>query len=414
MTYDLAIIGSGPAGIACAKHGARYKLKTVIFEKNKENFGGTCLNFGCIPTKFFLNCAKIGKTWKETVNLNNEIVSKIRKSMLAYFEKTGIEIIFSPAAFLSENTLEAGTKRIEAKNIVIATGARPQAISLPIPYKFGEQMFYETDIGQKFLIIGAGYIGIEFACLLNAFGKNVTVIEKLPQILPSFDSNISSRLKTILERKSITIDTDADISNYKLNEYDQIIVCIGRRPNIEDLGIERTAIFLDQRGFVQSDKTMQTNIKNIYACGDINGKRLLAYVAEYQAQICIENIIGQPTLEDYSSSPECVFSIPQVSRVGLSEQEAKNKNINYRILKSNFLKFSSAYIYNDLDGFAQLIVDERHMIIGAHIISNFASELIGYFSLAIVNKMTFRNFKDLFLVHPTMSEIIPALMRESS
>ncbi|MDD4183047.1 MAG: dihydrolipoyl dehydrogenase, partial [Candidatus Omnitrophica bacterium] len=156
------------------------------------------------------------------------------------------------------------------------------------------------------------------------------------------------------------------------------------------------------------------NIKNIYACGDVAGKRLLAYVAEAQAQVCIDNIMGRKENMDYLSIADCVFSIPQIAKIGILEAEAKEKNLKYKIFKTNFLKFSSSYVYDDQNGFIQVIAGEGDKIIGASIISNQAAELINIFSYAIYNNLTIGSFKKCFFIHPTLSEIIPALFRDAA
>ena len=412
--YDLAIIGTGASGIACAKHALKYGLKTVLFDIEKAAFGGTCINRGCIPAKFLINSSKLSKSWPDNFKQKNDTVLKIKKSTLDYLEKSGIKVIWSRVSFLDKHTLIVNGEKIEAKNIIIATGSRPKPLFSHPKAMFAEDLFLKENIGENFLIVGAGYIGIEFASLLNSLNKRVTIVEKEENILPFFDRNITGRLRILLEKKGIKIDTASDIKNYDLDSFDNVILSVGRMPNIESLDALKIGIFFDKGGWIKTDNSMKTNIENIYACGDITGKKLLAYIAEYQAKICVDNIMGKNAKEDYRAISDCVFSLPSVAKVGILEEEAKTKNIKFRSVKSNFFKFSSSYVYNDQDGFMQVLVDEEDRIIGAGIISFIAAELISIFSYAMQNNLKINTLKDCIFIHPTLSEIIPALLRELS
>ncbi len=407
--YDVAIIGAGAAGIACSKFAVKNGLKAVLIEIEKSAFGGTCLNRGCIPTKFLLNSSKKQKTWKDSFVEKNEVIEKIKESLLKFLESKGVDIILGKCCFLDNKTLDVCGKIIQAENIIIATGSLPKNIVNHPKVIFADNIFENSVLPEKILIIGGGAIGIEFASMCTNFGKTVNVVEKEKLILPMIDSYFSKRLKMLLQKKGIKIDTGKSLSDYDLNEFDMVISAVGRIPNIEGLKIENSGVSIDESGWIKTDKLMKTNIDNIYACGDITGKKLLAYVAEYQASICIENIKGKGIEEDYNGLAECVFSFPQMAKAGVLEEEAKARNIKYRAIKSNFLKFSSAYVYDDTEGFIEIVLDENDYIIGAGIISNFAGELISLFSLSIKNKLKLADVKKCLFIHPTLSEIIPLL-----
>ncbi|MDD4955478.1 MAG: NAD(P)/FAD-dependent oxidoreductase [Candidatus Omnitrophica bacterium] len=409
--YDLAVIGSGAAGLAAARYALAKGLKVVLFDRNRTLFGGACLNRGCIPTKFFLNSSKLGKTWQESFGKKNEIVEKIKKDSISFLEKSGIDLRFGSVSFVDEHTLSCEEKTFSAKNIIIGTGSKPKTLISHPKCIFAEDFFSEQEIGENFLVKGAGYIGIEFSSLLNSFKKRVTLIEKQEEILPFFDASITRRLRIILERRGIKIETSVDIKNYDLESFDKVVSAVGREPDIEGLDIEKTGLFFEKGGWIKTDDKCQTNIKNIYACGDVTGKRLLAYVAEAQAEAAVKNITGENESLNYKSIADCVFSIPQIARIGILEAEAKKQNLKYKVLKTNFLRFSSSYVYGDQDGFLQVIVGEGDRIIGASIISNSAAELVNIFSYAIQNDLTAETFKKCFFIHPTISEIIPALFR---
>ncbi|UCD16086.1 MAG: NAD(P)/FAD-dependent oxidoreductase, partial [Candidatus Omnitrophota bacterium] len=383
--YDVAIIGAGPAGIAAAKLAAGYGLKTVLLEKEENCLGGTCLNTGCIPTKFFLNSAKSRTSWQEAVKGKKQLIEKIKSPLLKHLKTKGITVKYGVVSFLDNKTLSVGEDTLEAKNIIIATGSSSKKIIEEKKCIFAEDIFGLADLPAKILIVGAGYIGIEFASMLNGFGREVLVVEKEARILPEFDYYFSKRLRFYLEKSGIKIHTGRDASGYNLDEFDIVISATGRGAQVSQLNLANINLAREEGGWIKTDKFLRTNLANIYACGDVTGKKLLAYVAEYQAALCLANITGSKTKEDYSGIAECVFSLPQMASVGILEEEAKKRNIKYRVIKSNFLKFSSSYVYDDTDGFIEVVLDDKDKIIGAGIISNSAGELISLFSYCIRN-----------------------------
>ncbi|MFH1771364.1 MAG: NAD(P)/FAD-dependent oxidoreductase [Candidatus Omnitrophota bacterium] len=405
--YDVAIIGSGSAGIACAKEAIKNNLTVVLLEKDISLFGGTCLNKGCIPTKSLINSVKLNYSWNEAFKRKEDIVKSIRDSALFDFKKKGVTVALGQVSFTDNHTLKIDGKKISARNIVIAAGSAPVAL-VGHPQALPAQDFlgYST-IKDKFLIIGAGYIGVEFASILKGYGKSVILIEQKDRILPSFDSSLSKRLEIILKKKGIAIETKKDYSDYDFNKFDKVIVACGRKPNLNDLNVSDLGIALDEAGWIITDKQMRTNVEGVYACGDTTGKIQLASVAQYQGRLCIANIRGSNEEEDYRAVPECVFSLPQAACVGLLEEEAKKRNIEHTVLRSNFLTYSSSYVYGDHDGFIQLIVGQDDRIIGSGIISNHAAELINFFSLAISSNLRLEDLKKCVFIHPTLSEIIP-------
>ncbi|MCQ9206169.1 MAG: NAD(P)/FAD-dependent oxidoreductase [Omnitrophica bacterium] len=407
--YDLAIIGAGAAGIACAKDALAAKFRVILIEREEKYFGGTCLNTGCIPTKFFLNSSKLGKSWEESFSRVKEIVAKIKQPLLFYLEKQGLDIVWGQASFIDKNTLDVSGRKINAENIVIATGSSPKSILNDKRIIPAEELFNKDTLGDKVLIIGAGYIGMEFASLLHNLGKTVCVAEKEDRILPGFDKQLANRLASILSKKGIDIRTSSDVTEFDRDDYDFILSAVGRKPNIAGLKTENVGLSLQNYGWINTDSFMRTNIENIYACGDVTGKMLLAYVAEYQARICVNNIRGTSTQENYKDIAECVFSLPQIAKVGVLDEEVRKENIRYKVLKSNFLRYSSAYVYDDMDGFIKVVVDEKNKIIGAGIISHSAAELINIFSLCIKNGLGLEELRRCLFIHPTISEIIPSL-----
>ncbi|MCK5289072.1 MAG: NAD(P)/FAD-dependent oxidoreductase, partial [Candidatus Omnitrophica bacterium] len=252
--YDIAIIGAGAAGIACSKSAIENGLKVLLIEIGKSSFGGTCLNKGCIPTKFLLNSSKKQKTWKDSFIEKNEIVEKIKEPLFKFLESKGVDIILDKCSFLDNKTLDVGGKEVKAKNIIIATGSLPKTIINHPKIIFADDIFTNSVLPDKILIIGAGAIGIEFASMCNNFGKSVVMVEKEKLILPTFDSYFSKRLKMLLQKKGIKIETDKSASDLDLNDFDMIISAVGRIPNIENLKIENSGVSCDELGWIKTDK----------------------------------------------------------------------------------------------------------------------------------------------------------------
>ncbi len=404
--YDLSIIGAGAAGIAAAKSAIKSGLKTLLIDKSLDDFGGTCLNQGCIPTKFFLNSSKLGKSWETILAENQKLIEKIKTPLFNYLKNKGLEIAWGQASFVDKNSLSLGEKVVKTKNIIIATGSlvndfikHPKLIS-------AQEIFNQKKIPAKVLIVGAGYVGLEIASLLNNLGKKIELVEKEERILPGFDDYLAKRLRVILEKKGVKINTSADLNKFNLKDYQLIISAVGRKPNRENLSLEKAGVKLNSQGWIETDQCLRTNVSNIYACGDISGKKLLAYTAEYQARLCIENIKGNKQAEDYKALPVAVFSLPQAAQVGTLKPAAKE-------IKANFLKFSSSYVYNDLDGFIKVVFDKKETIIGAAIISNQAAELINTLALCIKNNLKLADLKKCLFIHPTLSEMVPLSLFDS-
>jgi glutathione reductase (NADPH) len=414
--YDLAIVGAGAGGIAAAKLALKLGLKTVLIDREQDSFGGTCINRGCIPTKFFLNLAKASKQWGEIFSAKPLLIEKIKSPLLKYLLGKGLVVTWGEARFFDNHTIFVDEEKIEAKSFIIAAGSLPCGLVGYPNAVLAENIFALDNIPQKVIIAGAGYIGIEIASLLNALGADVTIAEMQERILFGFDARLANRFRIILETKGIKINTGKTLDDFSLDEFGLVVMALGRKPDLAALNLLSAGVKVNEKGWIATDKYMHTNVDNIFACGDCTGKMMLAYTAEYQAELCVKNItrgpVGALTEENYHSLATSVFSFPQIAHTGASEEILRDKGVSYRLIKSNFLKFSSAYVYNDTDGYMQIIIDDNGVILGADIISEKAAELIALVSVAIAGKMNVRQLKDCLLVHPTLSEIIPLMLRD--
>ncbi len=411
--HDVAIIGAGPAGIASAKWACKYGLRPLLIDKKETYFGGVCLNKGCIPTKYLANSLKRTCDWQEALAQKNRIVRNIRTQGMQFLAKGGVGLLWGEVRFLDKNSLSINGETIITKYIIIATGSKPKIIIESPKVTVAEELVSAQNLEQRYLIVGAGYIGIEMASLLHQYKREVHVIEKEKNIISGFDPYLANRLRIVLRKKGIKIETEKEIKECDLSRYDKIISAVGRRPYTEDLGLRNVGVSCDDSGWIKTDEFMRTNVDNIYACGDVTGKHLLAYTAEHQARICVENIKrGSSVKENYGALPLCVFSAPVLASVGILGEEAKAKGLEHKVFQTNFLKFSSSYVYDDLDGFLQIVTDSKQQIIGAGIISRVAAELISLLALSVQNKLKIADLQKLILIHPTLSEVISLFSQE--
>jgi len=436
------IIGSGPGG-----YPAALKLKALGADvKIIENldFGGTCLNRGCIPSKAILEIAhrkhnfeeilKFTKNeiqipefnWDKIRNHKNEVVLKIRNSLEKLFQLKKIEIIRGFASFKSENQISVKTKEgeiiYEFDYAIIATGTKP---AYPPPFDLYKEKLTDSDkifdipnFPQKLTIIGAGVIGLELACFFNAMGSNVEIVEILNEILPNEEQQITKFLKTSFEQRGIKFHLGVktqniifegnkkilELENGENIESDEILVSTGRKADFSELDLQKAGI--EYQKWIKVDNNLKTTNPKVYAIGDINGISLLAHSAERQGEIAAENIMGKNKIFDSHIVPNCIYTWPEIASVGFRKKELEEKGIKTKIKRSYFQTLGRAISSLNTDGMCQIITDENDIILGAQIIGGPATEIIHILSLAIKNKMKINELNSIIFAHPTMSEII--------
>lgn len=431
MDYDLAVIGSGWAGFNAALRAKAQGLKVALIERGQ--LGGTCLNRGCIPAKTLLQSAKIytitkkSKTFgietaspqinfSEIQGRKNKIIQQLRQGMESMLG--GIDFISLEARILSNNTLEIGKRQINAKFMLIATGAKPLELK---DIKFDGRKIISSneilcleEIPSSLLIIGGGVIGCEFATLFSALGAQVSIVELMPQLLPGIDKEIAKKLETVFKKKGIEVATNTDAKSLDQIRNDLVLLCVGRTCATEGLGLDELGIKLE-KGRIIVDEYLKTSISNIYAAGDCASKICLAHFAAYQGCIAARNIADPSHLvkSNDSNIPNCIFTDPQIGSVGLTEEEAKNKNMDIRINKLDFKALGMARILDETEGFIKTISDKKTgEILGASIIGPRATELIGILTLAIQSRLRISQVADTILAHPTLSEGITCALKE--
>lgn len=439
---DLIIIGAGPGGYDAAVKAAKAGLKVTIIEK--EHCGGTCLNTGCIPTKTFCKHAELLEELKaaedfginlqllsfdmaKVVDRKNTIVKKLEAAIQELLKTPGITFIRGEAQFVTPHTISVEKEIYSAPNIIIATGSSPKFLPIEgAQYKgvvTSTEMLNLEKIPNRLCIIGGGVIGLEFASIFNSFGSRVTVVEFCKEILPTFDHDISKRLRTILKKKGIEFKLNSTVIGIKEKteatlevkyeekgtsntiEADLVLMAVGRSANLSSLNFEEVGIKCNKHG-VEVNEHMQTSIPGVYAVGDINGTLQLAHAATFQSYIALNHILGQSSSLNLKVCPAAVFTIPELAMVGHTEDTLKKCNMNYITHKNFYRSNGKALAMGCEDGVVKVLTDERGTILGAHILGAHASDLIHEYALAMTKSVTIKDLHNTIHVHPSLSEII--------
>jgi dihydrolipoamide dehydrogenase len=445
MDKDIVVIGGGPGGYVAAIRAAQLGAKVSIIEKGE--FGGTCLNRGCIPTKVLYRNAEILNTLKnidefgikidsysisveEIQNRKHKIVKQLVSGVEQLLKANNIEVILGTASLRDKNTVSillknGEVREIIAKNIIIATGSKPLIPNIPgitLPGVFTSESILEfKEVPYNLAVIGGGVIGMEFAGIFNALGSKVTVIEFLPSILAQVDTDLTKRLSVSIKRKGIDINICTKVlSIEKHNEelivtaegksgeivfaVDNVLVSVGRTPMTFGLGIEILGVAIDRKAILV-DENYETNIPHIYAIGDVNGKSMLAHEASHQGKKVVERIMGYNASYSNEIIPSCIFVFPEIACVGITENEAKEKGIEYKTSKFLFGANGKALALGEGEGMVKIIASqEDNTILGVHIMGPHASDLIHEGAMAINNNMKVENIASMIHAHPTLSE----------
>ena len=427
MMYDAVIIGAGPGGYVCAIEISKLGGKVCIVEKN--GFGGTCTQRGCIPTKYlhsvgdFVRKASISKSYgiDSKIDLDYKIlkskmfttVGKLASGIQLLLKDNGVEIVEGEAEIISPNKVKVGSKILETKNVVIATGSTPVSIS---GYDFKEKIlstdtFWSMEeLPKSIAVIGGGYSGCEFASILNVLGCKVWLIEMEEALMPDNPQEIGKTLEKYMRIDGITVLTNSKVEKITDNgilvngqniDVEKILVCVGRKPNIGSDEMKKLGIEFGSKG-IDVNKKMLTSVSNIYAIGDITGKYQLAHVASKQGEVAAHNITGHDSEMDYSVIPFCVFTFPEVAFVG----DCSGKSGEFP-LRAN----AKANCLEDTRGFLK-VFEKNGICVGAIIIGTRASELIGEVTIAIKTQLKIEKFLEVIHAHPTLSEAFTEAVRD--
>ncbi|MCR1898570.1 dihydrolipoyl dehydrogenase [Irregularibacter muris] len=446
LETDIAILGGGPGGYVAAIMASQRGAKVVLVEK--EKLGGTCLNQGCIPTKALVRASEVYKTvknakefginvgstslnYKKVKERKDQVVKQLVSGIEHLMEHNKITVVKAEGKFKDKHTVEYKGSHaegmIKADHIIIATGSKPGLI--PIPGADSKNVMNSNDflnmesLPSSMTIIGGGVIGMEVAFILNNMGVKVNVVEMMDRILPMCDGDISQELQSIAKAEGIHLYTSSKVTKIlELDNGDSVVVLeqegkekaiyshkvfisIGRSLNVDNIGLEEVGIEYSPKGIAVNEH-LQTNIPNIYAIGDVNGKILLAHVASHQGIVAVENILGREvSTEDII--PAGIFTDPEIAYVGLTEEEVKAKNIKYKVSKFPFGANGKALSYGATEGFVKLMCEEKtQKLLGAHIIGVHATDLIPQLTLAIRKGLTAEDIAQTVHAHPTTAETI--------
>lgn len=449
-TYDVVVVGAGPGGYVCAIRSAQLGLKTAIVEK--QWLGGVCLNVGCIPSKALLKNAEVVHTLRErgkefgfslenlqvdysvAFNRSRQVSSRLTKGVGMLMKKNNIDVHMGSAVLTEKDTIQVTgedgqVSELKAKNIVIATGSHTAMI--PGVTADGKQVVtYQEAILQdhnpeSVIIIGAGAIGIEFATVWSSYGAKVTIVEMLPRILPLEDEESSAELAKAFKKRKIEMLTGTRVLGVETTgngvrvrvsgedgeqtlEAEQALVAIGFKPNTAGIGLESAGVKFTERGFIQIDERMATNVPGVWAIGDVTGQLLLAHVASAQGIVCAENIAGVETIKlDYRMMPRAVYSSPQVASFGYTEAQAREAGYEIKVGRFPFIANGKALGLGESGGFAKIITDAKYgEILGAHLVGPDVSELLPELTLAQRMELTPAEIARNVHAHPTLSEVV--------
>ena len=450
--YDLAVIGGGPGGYVAAERAGAAGLSVILFEK--KELGGVCLNEGCIPTKTLLYSAKVYDYTRHAdkygVNVDGssidfgaifkrkqKVVKKLVGGVRVQMKNAAVEVVKEAAVIAGKSAdgfdIAAGESTYTARNILICTGS--EAAVPPIPglrEGLGGTVVTNREIlaleeqPESLVVIGGGVIGMEFASFFNSIGTKVTVVEMLPKILGPLDDEISAMLQAQYEKKGVEFHLSCKVVAVEGNEVvyedpegntcraqgDKILVSVGRRANFQDIGLESIGVelALNPAGRpygIKVDDHMRTNVPGVYAAGDVTGFSMLAHTASREGEVAVNDILGKEDRMRYDAIPGVVYTNPEVAGTGLTEAEAAKKGLDYVALKLP-MAFSGRFVAENErgEGLCKVIADaQSHRVLGVHMLGNPCSEIIQGACIAIEQKMTVEQLKEVVFPHPTVSEI---------
>jgi len=446
--FDVAIIGTGPGGYVAAIRAGQLGLKTAVIERDTR-FGGTCLLRGCIPTKALLRDAhllqevkrasqqglfktgEIGIDFDKIQERKSDVVGKMANGVDFLLRKNKITSFKSYSTIISPSQIavtgDGVNTEVHARNIIVATGS--EAKSLP-GYNIDEKSILSNigaldlkQIPKSMLIVGAGAVGVEFASIYNGFGSKVTLLEVLPNIVPLEDGEISKELKRVFTKRGIEVYTKAKLESAKAKDggvevtfqtekgevkkytAEKLLMATGRGPNTVDIGLEKIGVTTD-RGFIKVNEYMETNVKGVYAIGDVTPSPLLAHVASQEGIVAVEKIASKhPAPINYNHVPSCTYCEPQVASVGLNEAKAGEAGYTVKVGKFPFTAIGKARIEDAMDGFVKVVADQKYgEILGVHMIGGTVTEMIAEAVAAIALEGTVDDLINTIHAHPTLAE----------
>ena len=436
MIYDLIVIGAGSGGVRSARIAATHGAKVAIIEGSK--FGGTCVNLGCVPKKLFYYVSQFNKdldnyasygwsikqkklNWKKFITKKDNEINRLNNIYKNLLVKNKVTIINGFASFIDKNTVKVGNKKFKSKKFIIATGSKPRVLNNFQKFVHSsDDIFKIPTLPERMSILGGGYIAVEFACIFSNLGVKVDLLYRGNQILKEFDRDLTEKLQENMKNSKIKIHLNVEIkeisksdkknlvikTNNKKIKTNYILSAIGREPNVDKLNLSEAKVQINDDGSIKANRDFQTTNENIYAIGDVLNYLNLTPMAIRQGHYISEKIFNKKTLEyDFKNVPTAVFSSPQLASVGLTLDAARLNRMECYELKTEFKSMKKSFKTNIKDTFYKLVVEKKSQkVIGAHILSDDAGELIQLLAILIVSGATLDDFKKTVPVHPTSSE----------
>ena len=445
--YNVVVLGAGPGGYVAAIRAAQLGLKTAVIER--EYWGGVCLNIGCIPSKALLKNAEVAHTLKHrgrelgfsfdnleidygvAFKRSRQVSDRLVKGIGFLMKKNKIDTFNGTGKLTNANSIqiqlnEGGEQTVTADHIIIATGARPR--SLPGLELDGQKLISYVEaitsdtLPKKAAIIGGGAIGVEFAYIWANYGVEVTIIEMMPRLLPNEEPEVSSVIEKAYKKLKVNLKTDTTVQNFDTSgdgvtmtlsdgstlDVDQVMVAINFIPNTNGIGLEAVGVNLTERGAIDIDSSMRTNVPNIYAIGDVATEYRLAHIASAMGVIAAETIAGHPTRTlDYRMLPRATYCVPQVASFGYTEAQAKEAGYEINVGQYMFQPNGKALGMGERDGFIKIIADAKYgEILGAHMVGPDVTELLPELTLAHNAELTAVEIAHNVHAHPTLSEVL--------
>jgi dihydrolipoamide dehydrogenase len=434
--FDVVLIGSGPGGYVAAIHAARQGAKVAIVEQKATEWGGTCLNWGCIPTKALVQSAEVLRTvrraaefgvkvgepeidWPAMQERKNRIVAGMRQGVQGLLKSNGVEMVTGRGRLLAPGRVTVDGRDLAGRRVILAPGS---VVALP-PFK-GADLGLTSDsilgierVPESLVVIGGGVVGMEFAGIFSLLGTKVTVIEMLDQLLTPLDPDLARRFQQLMAKRGVTFHLPARVesletagSGFRVQfegqqvDAEQVLVATGRRPNTADMGLEEAGVALE-RTAIKVDRHLRSSLEGVYAIGDATMISMLAHTASYQGEVAVHNALdGHPVSADYTAIPGCIYTEPEIAYVGMSEAQARAQGIEPRVGSFPFAALGRAMVLGETDGLAKIVAGPDGGVLGVAIMGPRATDLIAEGVLAVHQGLTAAELTHAVHAHPTLPE----------
>jgi len=436
--FDVVLVGSGPGGYVAAIHAARQGARVGIVEQKETEWGGTCLNWGCIPTKTLVQSAEVLRTvrraaeygvkvaepeidWGAMQARKDKVVGGLRQGVMGLLKANGVEMITGRGRLAGPGRVAVDGRELAGRNVILAPGsvvARPPFPGADLGVS-SDEILSLPKVPESLVVIGGGVVGMEFAGIFSLLGTKVTVVEMLDQLLTPLDPDIAQRFQQLMAKRGVTFHVGARVqavekgeAGFRVNlegaqlEAEQVLVATGRRPNTADLGLEEAGVAVE-RGAIQVDRHLRTNLDGVYAIGDATMISMLAHTASYQGEVAVHNALGEhPVSADYTAIPACIYTEPEIAYVGKSEAQARAEGLEPRVGSFPFAALGRALVLGETDGLVKVVADPEGYVLGVTIMGPRATDLIAEGVLAVHQGMSAAELTHAVHAHPTLPEAL--------